>query len=143
MFKSKEQKAQEAQADLDRQAASVSDAAVAAARAAKEAGRSVFQYMDVVSTIKGAVVPLIGAFATDEQGITKGKLGQAAGRRVLVSPIESIESAGWRLVDTGYVYQQTHAESRDKFLASGQQEAYSGRILGIYTFRVIDDKPST
>lgn len=106
-------------------------AAVAAARAAKEAGRSVFQYMDVVSTIKGAVVPLIGAFATDEQGITKGKLGQAAGRRVLVSPIES------------YVYQQTHAESRDKFLASGQQEAYSGRILGIYTFRVIDDKPST
>ena len=69
---------------------------------------------------------MVGAFSTDVAGSTMGSQ----------SPIESIESVGWRLIDTGYVYQQTLAESRDKFMASGQQEAYSGRILGIYTFRV-------
>ena len=43
------------------------------------------------------------------------------------------------LLDAGYVYQQTHAESRDKLLASGQQEAYSGRIMAIYTFRLKEE----
>ena len=119
MFKSREQKAREAQA-------AILQAAVEAATAAKEAGRSIFQYMDVVSTTKGEIVPMLGAFSTEVAGSSMGSL----------SPIESIESVGWRLIDTGYVYQQTLAESRDKFMASGQQEAYSGRILGIYTFRV-------
>lgn len=111
------------------------DVAKQAANTAKAEGRVIFQYLDVVSVTTGSVVPMIGAFTTDEQGATKGKLGRTTGSRAVTSPIESIESVGWKLVDIGYVYQQTHAVSRDKFLASGQQEAYSGRVLGIYTFR--------
>ena len=109
-----------------------------AAEAALDAGREIYQYMEILSVNTGTVVPMFGAYSTDEQGATKGYLGRTAGSRALpgsATAIESIESVGWTLIDAGYVYQQTHAESRDKFFASGQQEAFSGRVIGIYTFR--------
>ncbi len=49
--------------------------------------------------------------------------------------IQSIEEEGWRLEHVGYVYRITGSQSRDKFIASGQQEAVSGEIVGIYLFR--------
>jgi hypothetical protein len=51
--------------------------------------------------------------------------------------IQSIENEGWHLENVGYVYRITGSESRDKFLASGQQEAVSGEIIGIYIFRAV------
>ena len=49
--------------------------------------------------------------------------------------IEKIESEGWRMEHVGYVFRPTRTVSRDRFLASGQQEAISGEVLGIYIFR--------
>lgn len=70
MFKSKDRKAQKVQAALEKKAEIVYAAATSAAKAAKKAGRKVFQYMDVVSTTKGEVIPMVGAFTKDEQGFT-------------------------------------------------------------------------
>ncbi|MDX6284725.1 MAG: hypothetical protein QOG53_210 [Frankiales bacterium] len=49
--------------------------------------------------------------------------------------LSAIEAVGWRLEHVGYIYQVTSESSRDKFLASGQQIAVSGRTIGIYLFR--------
>ena len=81
-----------------------------AARAAKNDGRKVFQYMDVLS------------------GTTSSPDNQLGGRSI-ASPIEVIEEVGWKLVDIGYVYQQT--------IAGDQHSVFSdGEIMGIYTFRI-------
>jgi hypothetical protein len=52
--------------------------------------------------------------------------------------LEAIEVEGWRLEHVGYVYRVISSVSRDKFLSSGQQEAVTGEIVGIYLFRVAD-----
>jgi hypothetical protein len=49
--------------------------------------------------------------------------------------LTDIENAGWELVHTGFVFRQTHQDSRDKFLASGQQVAITGQTVGIYLFK--------
>ncbi|MCU1590071.1 MAG: hypothetical protein JWP11_1327 [Frankiales bacterium] len=49
--------------------------------------------------------------------------------------LSSIEAVGWRLEHVGYVFQVTGESSRDKFVASGQQVAVSGKTVGIYLFR--------
>lgn len=102
------------------------------ARSAWEAKRKVWQFLEVISETTGNVVPMTGAYTADEHGdigIQKSK------GRAQDSPIEQIESEGWTLDNAGYVFQETGSVSRDKFLSSGQQEAVSGRILGIYIFR--------
>ena len=138
MFKSKERKAQEARERLVKESRAAGEAAARDAKNAYDAGETVFQYMSVISSARGEVVPMAGAFTTDERGPTKGGLGKALGGRYVPTPIGAIEREGWTLIDAGYVYRQTHAESRDKFLASGQEEAYSGQILGVFTFRRAD-----
>lgn len=124
------------------------------ARSAWEAKRKVWQFLEVISETTGKVVPMIGTYTADEHG-SIGQSGHAAllGQetytadergpidlqkskgRAQGSPIEQIESEGWTLANAGYVFQETGSVSRDKFLSSGQQEAVSGRILGIYIFR--------
>ena len=102
-----------------------------AANAARHAGHKVFQYMDVLDVTKALVVPLVGAF-------TEGKSGPVTAKRPV---IEQIESQGWKLENVGYVFQETGSESRDKFLASGQQIAVSGRVLAYYLFRATSLAP--
>ena len=93
------------------------------ARAAKAAGLKIFQ-MDVpLSKTTGYTETMTRAYA--ESSETKD----------YSSTIQSIEEEGWRLDHVGYVYRITGSVSRDKFLASGQQEAVSGEIVGIYIFR--------
>lgn len=109
------------------------------ARQAAETGQIVFQYIDTLAETTPNVVPMAGAesvegtqgLAGDKQARQREKLRRFDPRH----PIEQIESEGWELLDTGYTFQPTITESRDKFLASGQQEAIGGRVLGIYTFR--------
>lgn len=98
------------------------------ARTAKEEGRKVFQYVEKLSETVGAAVPMVGAFTSGQQN-----------EGVIISSIEDIESEGWTLINDNYVFQVTGSVSRDKFLSSGQQEAVSGQLIGIYTFRAVDE----
>ena len=62
------------------------------------------------------------------------------GRRAIASDVLGrIEQAGWRLVHANWVYVQTGQDSRNKFLASGQQVVVTGQILGVYLFRRDDE----
>lgn len=98
------------------------------ARTAKEEGRKVFQYVEKLSETVGETIPMIGAFTSGQQN-----------EGVIVSSIEDIESEGWILINDNYIFQVTGSVSRDKFLSSGQQEAVSGQLIGIYTFRTLDE----
>lgn len=93
------------------------------ARAAKAAGMKIFQIDIPLSKTRTSTIPMVGAFANST------KVQDYSGT------IQAIEDEGWRLEHVGYVYRITGGESRDKFLASGQQEAIGGEIVGIYIFR--------
>jgi len=95
------------------------------ARATKAAGMKIFQIDIPLSKNEAHTVAMVGAFANST------KIEDYA------STIQAIEDEGWRLDHVGYVYRITGSESRDKFLASGQQEAVRGEIVGIYIFRVV------
>ena len=49
--------------------------------------------------------------------------------------LSSIDKEGWELIEAGYVFRQTRQDSRDKFVASGQQIAITGQTVGIYLFK--------
>jgi len=97
------------------------------ARAARAAGTRTFQLSLPLSQTTGHTVAMMGAYATTTNT-------QHA------STIDSVEDEGWRLEHAGYVYRVTGSVSRDKFLASGQQEAVHGEIVGVYIFRIADVK---
>ena len=109
------------------------------ARQASENGQKVFQFIEVVTETKGNVAPGFGIFITDETGDLRLDKARGAAGKAKLPAIEAIEDEGWALLDIGYVFQMTETHSRDKFLASGQQLAVSGRVLGIYTFRRTGD----
>lgn len=109
------------------------------AKSARQAGHTIFQYVDVIEATKGSVVPMVGTITRSTKGggfSTSGGIMTDPSKKGEGRPlIQDIEREGWKLVHTGYVFQETGSESRDKFLASGQQTAVSGRVLGIYLFR--------
>jgi hypothetical protein len=92
------------------------------ARLALDAGSKIFQVslpLSKTAAMVGALTPATTATKTAEHG----------------SVLDAIESVGWRLEHANYVYRVTGSISRDKLLSSGQQEAVSGEIVGIYIFR--------
>ena len=95
------------------------------ARAAKKAGMKIFQIDIPLSKTKASTVAMVGAFANST------KIEDYS------DTIQAIEDEGWHLEHVGYIYRITGSESRDKFLASGQQEAVNGEIVGIYIFRIV------
>jgi len=95
------------------------------AREAFESGAKLFQIELPVSQTTGSVVAMNGTYTQDVDIDNTNKL-------------EAIESEGWKLENTGYVYRVLKSVSRDKFLSSGQQEAISGEIVGIYIFRRVE-----
>jgi hypothetical protein len=96
--------------------------AVKLARASREAGARLFQIAIPLSQTEGFAVNLSRAVTTT----TTTEHG---------SVLEAIEAEGWRLENANYVYRITGSVSRDKWLSSGQQEAVSGEIVGVYLFR--------
>jgi hypothetical protein len=85
-------------------------------------GDTVFQVVLPLSKTVANVLPMIDAFTlTNDKNHSK--------------LISAIEREGWKLDNASYVYRITRIESRDKFLASGQQEAVGGQIVAIYIFR--------
>jgi hypothetical protein len=100
------------------------------ARAAAKSDARLFQIVLPLNQTRANVVAMVGAFtnATDlEQTGT----------------LEAIETEGWRLEHTGCVSRMTGSESRNKSMSSGQQQAVSGEIVGVYVFRRSDQDPST
>jgi DUF4097 and DUF4098 domain-containing protein YvlB len=95
------------------------------ARATRASGARTFQISLPLSQTIGHTVAMTGAYTTT-------KNTQHA------SIIDSVEAEGWRLEYAGYVYRVTGSVSRDKFLASGQQEAVHGEIVGVYIFRTTE-----
>jgi len=95
------------------------------ARAARSAGARLFQVTMGVSETVGFVKELSGTVTST----------RTAGH---ADVLEAIEAEGWRLEHVGYVYRVISTVSRDKFLSSGQQEAVTGEIVGVYLFRAVD-----
>lgn len=121
-----ERKQRAREAAEQQQAAQFSNTPAGLARAARAAGAHIFQIALPLSTTTASVLAMVGAFANTSTG-------QHA------SVLDSIEAQGWKIEHVGYVYRVTGSESRDKFLASGQQEAYSGELVGVYLFRVVNE----
>ena len=92
------------------------------ARTAFERGDRVFQfYMDVKNT-KPVVMPMVGATTTTRTADP-------------VVILNSVCHEGWDVVNGSFVFHELGSESRDKFLASGQNVAVRGTIIGYYLFR--------
>lgn len=125
------------------------------AKVAYDAGEMFFQMQRVISATKAEVFIMMGASSTSEE-VDKSAQGGAgfmssirdtAAASVENLPITqtlaAIEGIGWRLAHAGYTYRETYSESRDKFLASGQQVATSGEIVAIYLFRRVSGQTRT
>ena len=131
--KTPEQKAQEAaqrnaqaaaeQAEKNRQAFLRSP--VGQATTARENGQGFFEIqLEVGSSQRDSTI-----FGGNNTAYARSKTASHAGT------LAAIESVGWHLEHVGYIFIITGESSRDKFMATGQQTAVSGRTVGIYLFR--------
>lgn len=100
------------------------------ARQARRAGRKIFQIELPVSRTSGEVYAFVGA-----QTSTTQLAGDAS--------LDGIEAEGWVLAHAGYVFRPLSVSSRDKFMFSGQQEAMSGELVGVYVFRATEGAAPT
>ena len=109
--KEEQRKAEEAR----RQAEAFAASPAGRAKAAREAGQRLFQIRLPLTESKPFTVAMMGAYSNAQNFDN-------------LHVLESIERQGWRLEHAGYVFIVTGSETRDKFLASGHQEAVSGRV---------------
>jgi hypothetical protein len=93
------------------------------ARAAYEREDRVFQYSLDVHSTQAVVVPMVGAYTAPKATSDPSEI------------LNSVCREGWDLVNGSFVFLELGSESRDKFLASGQQVAVKGTIVGYYLFR--------
>ena len=100
------------------------------ARRARRSGRALLQMELPVSRTAGEVYAFIGA-----QTATTPLAGD--------SSLDGIEAEGWILLHAGYVYRPLSVSSRDKFMFSGQQEAMTGELVGVYVFRATEGPAPT
>jgi hypothetical protein len=56
-----------------------------------------------------------------------------------VAILNSVCHEGWELVNGSFVFVEEGQQSRDKFLASGQNVAIKGTTVGYYLFRRRDE----
>ena len=115
------------------------------ARVAYDAGERFLQIQRVISETKANVMMMVGAFAVSDEvdHSAQSTMGMLDLRKKvedlpITQALAVIEDIGWRLIHAGYAYRETYSESRDKFLASGQQIATSGEIVAVYLFRRAD-----
>jgi hypothetical protein len=92
------------------------------ARTAYERGDNVFQYSLDVRHTQAIVIPMFGA--TNTHTTTDPSV-----------ILNSVCAEGWELVNGSFVFLELGQESRDKFLASGQNIAVRGTIIGYYLFK--------
>jgi hypothetical protein len=92
------------------------------ARLAYEHGDQIFQCAIDVKQTKAMVVAMVGAYTTQSSNDPAAILNQICWE-------------GWDLVDASFVFVELGSESRDKFLASGQNVAVKGTVMGYYVFK--------
>lgn len=92
------------------------------ARLAYERGDQVFQLAMPLLSQKAVIVPMGGGFSTSSE-------------KDWTAELNDVVREGWDLVNGSVVFLQTGQESRDKFMASGQNVAISGQVVGYYLFR--------
>ena len=103
------------------------------ARAAFANGDRVFQFEADVKATHAVVRPI-------------GLGSSAAGRETLLSritrgPVATLNAVcdeGWELVNGSFVFVETGQTSRNRALASGQQVAVAGTVVGYYLFKRSD-----
>lgn len=98
------------------------------ARAAKLDGDRWYQIeMPIIDTRRTLSSMLYGEITTKRRSSS----GQGA-------VITAIEAEGWELFQAGFVFEETGAVSRDKFLSSGQTVQTTGTTMGVYLFKATD-----
>jgi hypothetical protein len=93
------------------------------ARVSFERGDQVFQYSLDVHRTNAVVLPMIGAYTSPKSTTDPSDI------------LNSVCNEGWELVNGSFVFLELGSESRDKFLASGQQVAIKGSIIAYYLFK--------
>lgn len=92
------------------------------ARLAHQRGDEIFQLAMPLRSQKAVIVPMAGGTSVGAEKDWSAELNEVA-------------REGWDLVNGSAVFVQTGQESRDKFMASGQNVAISGQVVGYYLFR--------
>lgn len=92
------------------------------ARDAFEEGDHVFQYAIDVMSQQAIIVAMMGS-------TTRQKTNDP------VVILNSVCREGWELVNGSFVFVEEGQQSRDKFMASGQNVATKGTTMGYYLFK--------
>jgi hypothetical protein len=100
------------------------------ARAAFAGGDHVFQYETDVRSQKSVVRPLLLGSSAIGKETYRSKFARGP-----VATLNAVCDEGWELVNGSFVFVETGQQSRDKFMASGQQVAVSGTVMGFYLFK--------
>lgn len=102
------------------------------ARLAYERGDHVFQYSFDVMSQQALIVAMVGSRTAKRTNDP-------------VAVLNSVCHEGWELVNGSFVFVEEGAQSRDKFMSSGQNVAIKGTTVGYYLFKRCDAnrKPST
>jgi hypothetical protein len=95
------------------------------ARLAYRNGDQVFQYSIDVMNQQAIIVKMVG-------GKTSAKTGDPT------AILNSVCREGWEIVSADFPFVMTGQQSRDKFLASGQNVAIAGTVFGYYVFKRCD-----
>jgi hypothetical protein len=85
-------------------------------------GDHVFQYAHDVASQQAVIVAMVGSTTTK----------QTADPTAILN---AVCNQGWELVNGSFVFVEEGSQSRDKFLASGQNVAVKGTTVGYYLFR--------
>lgn len=95
---------------------------VGQAKLAHQRGDAVFQLAMPLRGQKAVIVPMAGGTSV-------------ATEKDWTAELNEVVSVGWDLVNGSVVFVQTGQESREKFMASGQNVAISGQVIGYYLFK--------
>jgi len=95
---------------------------VGRARTAFERGDAVFQYSIDVMSQQAIIVIMMGSATTKKTSDPSDILN-------------AVCREGWELVNGSFVFVEEGQQSRDKFMASGQNVAVKGTTFGYYLFR--------
>lgn len=93
------------------------------ARSAFERGHHVFQYSIDVQKTEAIVIAMTGAFTRTKATNDPSEI------------LNAVCNEGWELVNGSFVFLELGSESRDKFMASGQNVAVKGTVIGYYLFK--------
>jgi hypothetical protein len=108
--------------ELAKEQAAFAGSPAGKAREAFERGDKLFQYSANVMSQQAIIVAMVGSNTTQRSSDPTDVLN-------------SVCNEGWELVNGSFVFVETGQQSRDKFLASGQNVAVSGATMGYYLFR--------